>query len=101
MSFLNHPKEPERPIVTACRSKEVRGKNCTNMNSRLFEIRAIKDKGGYVASWEIECPFCGTVWYKDLKRSVDQVTPRKHRKINRNQVIKNIFRLNKDFEDEC
>lgn len=60
--------QPKRPVVTFCRSKEIRNKSCTNMNSRLFEIRALKDKDGDVMSWEIECPICGTVWYKDVYR---------------------------------
>lgn len=81
MSLLNHPKEPPYPAITACRSFEVRGKKCTNMNSRLFEISSIKDKGGFVTSWEIQCPMCGTVWYQDLAR--DTVAPRKHRKLRK------------------
>lgn len=81
MSLLNHPKEPPHPVITACKSLEVRGKRCTNMNSRLFEISSIKDKSGIVTSWEIQCPMCGTVWYKDL--AVDFKTPRKHRKLRK------------------
>jgi len=69
---------PQQPVITSCRSKEVRGKPCTNMNSRLFEIRAIKDKSGDVISWEIECPFCGTTWWKDLKK--ERNLPQKYRK---------------------
>jgi hypothetical protein len=65
-------------------SKEIRRKPCTNMNSRLFEIRSIKDKAGFVTSWEIECPICGTVWYKNVIR--EKVYPRKHRKITKQTI---------------
>ncbi len=77
MSLL-HVKEPSPPMVTSCRSKEIRGKSCTNTNSRLFEVKALKDKSGKVISWEIMCPICGTIWYKDILK--ERNIPTKYRK---------------------